>query len=370
MKCYLDKPSIKKAEEEEMSAEKIMTCDYYLLLYQDVPKIYDQTTFAESKGKKIYSIDVSNYGKHALVEGEEIEEYLGKFLHISEHDKSEFKCTVNSSICSTGSEVHPDCLEMMAPATRWRMSRRVHPGCLEMIVKFAVSMVLLLTLVHIVRKILTSLVQRVIQSIGPISETIITSGKYRLIYIMIGMACTFIALFLLGKIIVFIFSPTLYCAAPLAINDDNCDSKIGEDSYDIFISYAHDSEQHQFDVSRLVDYLLSKNYKPWFDGYMTRSIGGPYNEMIAVRILECNCFILLINQDYVDSEYCRDEFFYARGKNKYIIPVFLEKTQLTPGMEMRLMQQIQCVNLYEFSNIVSFYECLNTVLSKLYPFYP
>lgn len=391
--CYLDNPSIKRATEEEMSAEKIINCDYFLVLYQNEMGIYrgihDQVKFAEAKNKKVYQINVGCYEEHYLFSTHccDIEEYLQLIMQISFRIQPE-KSDHLSAHMSAGCENMNSTSMPKKPASSRKKGHRKKrkASCLKMMVRIIVLLGILLFLILVFCKLLVPIAKKfngyILQGINSFLDTDISLGDNDLLHFIVFVFCIFIVLFLLRSIISFILllirGPILYSQRPekkVSVDygdatmswdmDNDDDSDVSKDFYDIFISYAHNN-QHGLDVNVLVDFLKHNNYHPWFDNYMTRSIGGNYNEMIATHILECKSFIPLINQDYVDSEYCRDEFFYARGKNKYIIPVFLEKTQLTPGMEMRLMQQIQCINLYELTSSTVFFENLRTILLKVH----
>ncbi len=120
----------------------------------------------------------------------------------------------------------------------------------------------------------------------------------------------------------------------------------------IFVSYCHRSSFQQ--IRRFIDRLIADGYNIWFDSNL--SGGSGFNDDIAMRIKNCSCFISMIDADYIASEYCKDELFYARSNQCGMIPIFLEETKLTPGVEMRLSQQIHQIHKNLFPNEEDFYE--------------
>ena len=87
----------------------------------------------------------------------------------------------------------------------------------------------------------------------------------------------------------------------------------------IFISYPHQIREQ---AEIVIQSLQSAGYRVWFDFGLVA--GSSYNEVIAERIIECEVFCCLLSREYYDSQYCRQEFFFAKEElKKPIIPIFV-----------------------------------------------
>jgi len=99
----------------------------------------------------------------------------------------------------------------------------------------------------------------------------------------------------------------------------------------IFISYAHsDSDE----VMRIITDMHSRGFRLWYDEGI--DAGEEWQESIASHLVDSDLIICFISNSYTASENCRKELSYALSKKKKIISVFLEETQLSPGLELQL----------------------------------
>ena len=104
----------------------------------------------------------------------------------------------------------------------------------------------------------------------------------------------------------------------------------GEQPY-IFISYAHrDSDA----VMKVVSDMHDRGYRLWYDEGI--EVGSEWPECIAEHLTKANLIIAFVSNAYMASDNCRREMHYSLSKRKKIINVFLEDTQMTPGMEMQI----------------------------------
>lgn len=104
----------------------------------------------------------------------------------------------------------------------------------------------------------------------------------------------------------------------------------GEEPY-IFISYAHaDSET----VMKVVGDMHGRGYRIWYDEGI--EVGSEWPECIAEHLYGAHLVIAFISNAYMRSDNCRREIHYSLSKKKKIINVFLENTEMTPGMEMQI----------------------------------
>ena len=99
----------------------------------------------------------------------------------------------------------------------------------------------------------------------------------------------------------------------------------------IFISYAHaDSEA----VMSIVTDMNDHGYRIWYDEGI--EVGSEWPECIASHLTGAQLVLAFISNNYMKSDNCRREMHYALSKRIRIINVFLESTQMTPGMEMQI----------------------------------
>lgn len=121
----------------------------------------------------------------------------------------------------------------------------------------------------------------------------------------------------------------------------------GDEKY-IFVSYAHkDSEA----VFKVLKELEKKGYRFWYDDGIAP--GSEWPEDIAQHINGSQAVLSFITPAAVVSRSCRREINYALGKNKPFLSVFLEKTDMQPGMEMQLSSQ-QSILRYNYATWEAF----------------
>lgn len=99
----------------------------------------------------------------------------------------------------------------------------------------------------------------------------------------------------------------------------------------IFISYAHaDSDA----VMSVVTHMHDRGYRIWYDEGI--EVGSEWPECIASHLTGAQLVIAFISNSYMRSDNCRREMHYALSKRIRIINVFIENTDMTPGMEMQI----------------------------------
>lgn len=131
----------------------------------------------------------------------------------------------------------------------------------------------------------------------------------------------------------------------------------------IFISYAHaDSPAVMEVVTRLHD----RGYRIWYDEGI--EVGSEWPECIASHLSGAHLVMAFISNSYIRSDNCRREMHYALTKRIKTINIFLEDTQMTPGMEMQIGSIFALMKQYMSEE--SFYEKLyNAPLLNSEPFY-
>lgn len=104
----------------------------------------------------------------------------------------------------------------------------------------------------------------------------------------------------------------------------------GDQPY-IFISYAHANSPA---VMEVVQELHHRGFRIWYDDGI--EVGSEWQENIAQHLADASLMIAFVSNAYMRSDNCRKEMHYAVSKKKNLINIFLEETQLTPGMEMQI----------------------------------
>lgn len=118
----------------------------------------------------------------------------------------------------------------------------------------------------------------------------------------------------------------------------------------IFISYAHRNIDQ---VMGLIETLQKNGYNVWYDEGIDPAT--EWDENIAKHIRNCSFFIAFITKDYMNSQNCKDEVYYARDLNKERLIIYGEEVELTDGMKMRL-GRLQAVFKYKYKSEQDFYE--------------
>ncbi len=120
----------------------------------------------------------------------------------------------------------------------------------------------------------------------------------------------------------------------------------------IFISYAHADAGK---VLPVIEDLHRRGYKIWYDEGI--EVGSEWQECIASHLAQAQLVIAFISNSYIKSDNCRREMHYALTKRIKTINIFLEETELSPGMEMQI-GNIFALMKYSYPNEEYFYEKL------------
>lgn len=116
----------------------------------------------------------------------------------------------------------------------------------------------------------------------------------------------------------------------------------------IFLSYSHHSID---DVAPLISKLTSDGFRIWCDVGIRG--GTEWKEEIATHIEDCEVFIALISNAYLDSKECTKELSFAETKRKKCLLVYLEKVEKIPKWIEMDFHRYQY--LYKYLNESTFY---------------
>ena len=106
------------------------------------------------------------------------------------------------------------------------------------------------------------------------------------------------------------------------------------DPIKIFISYSHQDA----DACARIDDAFAKqgNFDVWYDKGLVP--GEVYRRKIAGVIREADCFIILLSNASVTSEWVLDEVEYAKKLRKKIIPIWIENVDIPDDLDMILQR--------------------------------
>ena len=99
----------------------------------------------------------------------------------------------------------------------------------------------------------------------------------------------------------------------------------------IFVSYAHKNDAA---VLEIIGTLQSRGFRVWYDEGI--EAGSEWPESIASHLERAQLVLAFLSPAYLRSDNCRKEMHYALTKKKPVINVYLEATELSPGMEMQI----------------------------------
>lgn len=99
----------------------------------------------------------------------------------------------------------------------------------------------------------------------------------------------------------------------------------------IFVSYAHKNDAA---VLEIISTLQSRGFRVWYDEGI--EAGSEWPESIASHLERAQLVLAFLSPAYLRSDNCRKEMHYALTKRKPVINVYLEQTELSPGMEMQI----------------------------------
>lgn len=136
---------------------------------------------------------------------------------------------------------------------------------------------------------------------------------------------------------------------PNSLYSDLCDVyDEGKKPY-LFISYAHEDTTK---VVAAIRGLQRLGYRIWYD--MGISAGAQWPEDVADHIYGCDAVLAFMTPNSIQSDNCREELFYAKKCNKKILLAYLDKCDLTHGMDMRL-GMLQAIERWRCKDDEEFY---------------
>ena len=128
----------------------------------------------------------------------------------------------------------------------------------------------------------------------------------------------------------------------------------GAEDY-IFVSYSHRDSSL---VLPIVTTLQSRGFRAWYDPGIEP--GAEWPEYIAEHINDCRILVAFMSQNAASSPNCRQEIYHASRKGKDVLVVYLENTELSAGMEMKL-GPLQAIKRSKFRSDAEFIDSLCSI---------
>ncbi|MDR0944364.1 MAG: toll/interleukin-1 receptor domain-containing protein [Ruminococcus sp.] len=124
----------------------------------------------------------------------------------------------------------------------------------------------------------------------------------------------------------------------------------GKEPY-IFISYSHRDSEKVFSIIRKFN---ENGYRIWYDEGIDP--GNEWPDEIAAALCNCALFVVFISPRSIASENVRNEINFALTKKLPVVAIFLEETELTPGMQLQIGSK-QAIMKYNMTDDSFFYKC-------------
>ena len=126
----------------------------------------------------------------------------------------------------------------------------------------------------------------------------------------------------------------------------------GKEPY-IFVSYAHRDSPRVFEeIKRFND----AGFHVWYDEGIAP--GNEWSDAIAEALSDCAVFVVMLTPTSAPRPNVLNEIDYALNENKPFFAIYLEETQLTPGLKLRIsrMQAILKYNMSDEEYVFKFVE--------------
>ncbi len=99
----------------------------------------------------------------------------------------------------------------------------------------------------------------------------------------------------------------------------------------IFVSYSHEDVAHVYPELR---HLHEQGFNIWYDEGI--SPGSTWRDEVALALTQCKLFLYYISPRAVRSENCLQELNFALSRERKVLAVHLEPTELSMGVELSL----------------------------------
>ena len=123
----------------------------------------------------------------------------------------------------------------------------------------------------------------------------------------------------------------------------------------LFVSYAHRDYDRVYPILRE---LAARGYRFWYDEGIDP--GTEWPESIARHLENSSVCLSFLSAHSAASKNCRREINFALSRNIALLTVFLEETQISPGLEMQI-STYQSIMGYTYPNLSSLVDRIGSV---------
>ncbi|MBN1893776.1 toll/interleukin-1 receptor domain-containing protein [bacterium] len=129
---------------------------------------------------------------------------------------------------------------------------------------------------------------------------------------------------------------------------------------EIFISYKREEIKPVLEVK---SWLESRGLPPRQIFMDVGSIDGAlrFTEVIAQAIRECKVVLFFVSKESIQSEWIKNEIFYARKFKKAVFPIYLEKTSMPPELDF-IIGEFQHLELFKGDKNANYNVILKSIL--------
>ncbi len=99
----------------------------------------------------------------------------------------------------------------------------------------------------------------------------------------------------------------------------------------LFICYSH---QDVSLVEQEAEWLRRQGFRLWYDDNI--AAGHAWSEELAEAIAGCSAVLYFLSAHSASSAYCVDELHFAKERKIPLVPIEVEKLELSPGLQLTL----------------------------------
>lgn len=115
----------------------------------------------------------------------------------------------------------------------------------------------------------------------------------------------------------------------------------------IFVSYARENKHI---IDPILEAMNRVGYRVWYDEGV--HLTEKWRKVIAEHVYNCAVLIAFHSTASIKSEHCKSEIESALDKSKLILPVYLEKVELPPELDMYL-RRIQAISFDDAEKLLN-----------------
>ena len=132
----------------------------------------------------------------------------------------------------------------------------------------------------------------------------------------------------------------------------------GDEPY-IFVSYAHADDELVYPE---IQWLHDQGFNIWYDDGIDP--GSTWRDEVALALTQCGVFLYFVTPKSVTSANCLKEVNFCLSRERKILSVHLEETELPIGLELSLSdtQAIMCSELSRSACEVKLVDSLRSLL--------